>query len=68
LAPWFDEQAHNLTNTSAASAADVSSANSTQIIDTTFELDSNKVYTQVCLLIFLLRSSLISYFFFSLSI
>lgn len=42
LAPWFDEQV-NTTNASA----EVSSANTTQIIDTTFELDSNKTYNRV---------------------
>lgn len=46
LAAVFDEQAHNIVNTSLTSV-DMSSANSTQIIESNFELDSNKAYSQV---------------------
>lgn len=47
LAPWFDEP-NEVANTTANTTQ--LSSNSTQILDTTFELDSNHSYSQVSLL------------------
>ncbi len=49
LAAVFDEQAHNTTINTSFTNDEISSTNSTQIIDSVvFELDSNKAYSQVC--------------------
>ena len=47
LAAVFDEQVHNTTINTSFTNDEISSTNSTQIIDSVFELDSNKAYSQV---------------------
>ena len=49
LAPWFDEKtyANNNNNDDATISNTEIPSDSTQILDTTFELDSNHSYTRV---------------------